>query len=108
MSDIRHSNDQQHVRRNPFDAQGKLTGGGGDLVGDEASEVDAWDDLVAEGEGRAEGRAIDTVGNAQDAVLGTTGMLDDVQRPLYGHGRRREVAADEVAPGPEGTSRGER
>jgi hypothetical protein len=93
MSDIRRSNEEQHLRRNPNDAQGRLTGDAGDITGDEAQEVDEWDELIAEGEGRVEDDALADVGNAQDAVLGSTGMLDDVQRPLYDHERNRETPA---------------
>jgi hypothetical protein len=91
MSDIRRSNEEQHLRRNPRDEQGKLSGGGGDVTGDEAGEVDEWRELV-EGEGEGGRNPIDEVGNAQDAILGTTGMLDDVQRPLYDHERARGMA----------------
>jgi hypothetical protein len=99
MSDIRRSNEEQHLRRNPRDEQGKLSGGGGDVTGDEGDEVDEWRELV-EGEGAGGRNPIDEVGNAQDAILGSTGMLDDVQRPLYDHERAREaVDADEQAAG---------
>jgi hypothetical protein len=96
MSDIRRSNEEQHLRRNPRDEQGKLAGGGGDVTGDEAGEVDQWRELV-EGQGEDGRNPLDDVGNAQDAILGTTGMLDDVQRPLYNHERSRvesEIDAD--------------
>jgi hypothetical protein len=91
MSDIRRSNEEQHLRRNPRDEQGKLSGGGGDVTGDEAGEVDEWRALV-EGEGEGGRNPIDEVGNAQDAILGTTGMLDDVdvQRPRHAHERARD------------------
>lgn len=98
MSDIRRSNEEQHLRRNPIDEQGKLSGGGGDITGEEAQEVDEWGELVAEGEGRVESDVMDEVGNAQDAVFGTTGMLDDVQRPMYDHPRGREQLEAQAPP----------
>lgn len=84
MSDIRRSNREQHMRRNPIDEQGKVTGARGDLVGDEDDEVTQWQELVDEDEGRSASN-MDEVGSAQDSILGGTGSLDQVQRPLYDH-----------------------
>jgi hypothetical protein len=96
MSDIRRSNDQQHVRRNPGDSQGQVTGGGGDLMGDEQEQVDKWDELLAEEQGQSRERAIDDVGSAQDAIYGTTGMLDDVKRPLYDRDSAPDPGKDQI------------
>jgi hypothetical protein len=96
MTDIRRSNEERHIQRNPFDAQGKVAGGGGDLIGDELDQIDEWRELIAEEEGRTEEHAIDAVGNAQDALLGGTGSLDQVHRPLTEHDHHKgELGEDE-------------
>lgn len=77
---ITHTNEDDHIRRNPQDEQGKLRGGGGDLIGDEREQADNWRELVAESAGESDERAIDDVGNAQSAMLGGTGDLDRVHR----------------------------
>jgi hypothetical protein len=72
---VRRDNESDHIRRNPQDSQGKLRGGGGDLIGDEDMQVDEWEDLIAEEQGEFDSR-IDDVGNAQSSMLGGTGDLD--------------------------------
>ncbi len=74
-------NDDDHIRRNPQDSQGKLRAGGGDLIGDEDEQVDQWEELIAEEQGEFESR-IDDVGNAESAMLGGTGDLDRVHDPF--------------------------
>jgi hypothetical protein len=68
---VRHDNESDHIRRNPQDSQGKLRGGGGDLIGDEEMQVDEWEELIAEEQGEFDSR-IDDVGNAESAMLGGT------------------------------------
>ncbi len=72
---VTRNNDSNHIRRNPQDSQGKLRGGGGDLIGDEEQQVEVWDELIAEEQGQYDSR-IEDVGNAQSAMLGGTGDLD--------------------------------
>jgi hypothetical protein len=72
-----HNNKNDHIRRNPQDAQGKLRAGGGDLIGDEEQQIEEWDELVAEEQGQYDSR-IGDAGNAQSAILGGTGDLDRV------------------------------
>lgn len=74
-----HSNEEDHIRRNPQDAQGKVRGNAAsDVVGDETGQVDDWRELEAESAGETASR-MDGVGNAQDALLAGTGDLDNVQ-----------------------------
>jgi len=87
-------NYEEHIRRNPQDAQGKLRGGGGDLLGDEELQAEEWRELVAEGEGEFESR-IGDVGNAQDAVLAGTGDLDHVHRFQEDEDRRAKLAHED-------------
>jgi len=87
-------NYEEHIRRNPQDAQGKLRGGGGDLLGDEEMQAEEWRELVAEGEGEFESR-IGDVGNAQDAVLAGTGDLDHVHRFQEDEGKRAKIANED-------------
>ena len=77
---ITHTNEDDHIRRNPQDESGKLRGGGGDLIGDEREQADNWRELIAEEEGRIDSDAMDDVGNAQSAMLGGTGDLDRTHR----------------------------
>jgi len=77
---ITHTNEDDHIRRNPQDESGKLRGGGGDLIGDEREQADNWRELVAESAGESDERHIDDVGNAQSAMLAGTGDLDRVHR----------------------------
>ena len=85
-------NESDHIRRNPQDSQGKLRAGGGDIIGDEDEQVEEWDELIAEEQGRYASR-IDEVGNSQDALLGGTGDLDNA-RDL----RKRDTEDDEESP----------
>lgn len=79
MPTVKHSNDDDHIRRNPQDAQGRVRGNwAGDIVGDETEQADDWRELEAEAAGKTEG-GMDDVGNAQDALLAGTGDLDNVQ-----------------------------
>ena len=95
MSDIRRSSEERHLQRNPRDTQGQVTGGAGDLVGDELEPVDQWGELLAEEEGRGPERAIHAAGNAQDELLGGTGSLDQVHRPLTEHDHHKGELDDE-------------
>jgi hypothetical protein len=97
MTDIRRSSKERHFQRNPSDIQGKISGGRGDLVGDEVDLIDEWEVLVAEEEGLSNERAIEDVGNAQDALLGGTGSLDQVHRPLTEHDHHKgDVRKDDL------------
>ena len=87
-------NYEDHIRRNPQDAQGKLRGGGGDLLGDEEMQAEEWRELVAEGEGEFESR-IGDVGNAQDAILAGTGDLDHVHRFQEDEGKRAKLTHED-------------
>jgi hypothetical protein len=95
MSDIRRSNEERHLQRNPDDTQGKISGGRGDLTGDEMDEIDQWQELVEESQGRSDEHVIDEVGNAQDALLGGSGSLDQVHRPLTEHDHHKGELGDE-------------
>ncbi len=97
MPRIDHSNEEDHIRRNPQDARGKVRGNWtSDIVGDEAEQADSWLELEAEEAGETPGR-IDDVGNAQDALLAGTGDLGNVQPTRASDERERER--------PEGDSR---
>jgi hypothetical protein len=89
-------NADDHIRRNPQDAQGKLRGGGGDVLGDEEMQVEEWKELVAEEEGDVESRISD-VGNAQDALLAGSGDLDHVARFDKDRSTHEKVAAEDDA-----------
>lgn len=79
MPRIEHSNENDHIRRNPQDAQGRVRGNwAGDIVGDEDEQADDWRELEAEAAGETPSR-MDDVGNAQDALLSGAGDLDNVQ-----------------------------
>lgn len=95
MARVEHSNDEDHIRRNPQDTQGRVRGNeGGDLVGDELEQADNWRELEAEEAGETPSR-MDDVGNAQDALLAGTGDLDNVQ-PTRASGDKREREDDEA------------
>lgn len=87
-------NFEDHIRRNPQDSQGKLRGGGGDLLGDETYQAENWRELVAEEAGEFESR-IDDVGNAQDALLAGTGDLDHVVRLAEDRDRHEKLVAED-------------
>jgi len=89
-----HSNESDHIRRNPQDAQGKLRGGAGDLMGDEEQQVDNWEELVAEGRGEFDSR-IDDVGNAESALLGGTGDLGHMHDINRDKTQERKAAAED-------------
>ncbi|HYI14516.1 MAG TPA: hypothetical protein VEX37_03945 [Thermomicrobiales bacterium] len=87
-------NDDDHIRRNPQDSQGKLRAGGGDLIGDEADQVDEWEELIAEEQGEFDSR-IDDVGNAEAALLGGTGDLDHMHDFNRGDTQESKAAAED-------------
>lgn len=89
-----HSNESDHIRRNPQDAQGKLRGGAGDLMGDEEQQVEEWEELVAEERGEFDSR-IDDVGNAESAMLGGTGDLDHMHGINRSKTEERKAAAED-------------
>jgi hypothetical protein len=91
---VRHDNESDHIRRNPQDSQGKLRGGGGDLIGDEEMQVDEWEELIAEEQGEFDSR-IDDVGNAESAMLGGTGDLDRTHDISKSDIAERKAAAED-------------
>lgn len=89
-----HRNDNDHIRRNPQDSQGKLRAGGGDLIGDEDEQIEVWDELVAEEQGQYDSR-IEDVGNAESALLGGTGDLDRTHDMSKSEIEERKAAAED-------------